>query len=120
MLTPGHYPATTSFEDRVYKIKFRKSLSQVWTNMAAVDPTYPLYPLSCILAATLLLLVLTTNLVRQSWNLGIGFLCFWLFLETLTNGVDAVLWSDNADIKLHVYCDIGEPCLLPAVHCMRS
>ncbi|VDC04270.1 unnamed protein product [Peniophora sp. CBMAI 1063] len=44
--------------------------------------------------------------MRQSWNLGVAFLCFWLSLETLTNGIDAAIWSDNADVKLLVYCDI--------------
>ncbi|KZV65956.1 STE3-domain-containing protein [Peniophora sp. CONT] len=72
----------------------------------AVDPTYPLYPIACILSADMLLLVLLTSFIRQSWNLGVAFLCFWLFFENLFNGIDAVIWADNADIKLYVYCDI--------------
>ena len=76
--------------------------------MAAVDPTYPLYPIGCALAVAMLLLVFLTSFVRQSWNLGVAFLCFWLLLENLANGIDAILWADNADIKLHIYCDIGE------------
>ena len=75
---------------------------------AAADPTYPLYPIACILAAAMLCLVLLTNFLRQSWNLGVAFLCFWLFLECLTDGVDAIIWSDNADIRLYIYCDIGQ------------
>ncbi|VDB95777.1 unnamed protein product [Peniophora sp. CBMAI 1063] len=74
--------------------------------MAGVDPTYPLYPIDCFLAAAMLLLVLLTGFIRQSWNLGVAFLCFWLFIEVLTAGIDAIIWSDNADIKLYVYCDI--------------
>ncbi|VDC02196.1 unnamed protein product [Peniophora sp. CBMAI 1063] len=74
--------------------------------MAAVDPTYPLYPTGCILASAMLLLVLLTSFVRQSWNFGVAFLCFWLFVETLIEGINAIIWSDNADIKLYVYCDI--------------
>ena len=74
---------------------------------AAVDPTYPLYPIACLLAAAMLLLVLLTSFVRQSWNLGVAFLCFWLFFECLTEGVNAIIWSDNADVKLYIYCDIG-------------
>ncbi|VDB95529.1 unnamed protein product [Peniophora sp. CBMAI 1063] len=54
----------------------------------------------------MLLLVLLTSFVRQTWNLGVAFLCFWLFWENLVQGVDAVIWSDNADLKLYVYCDI--------------
>ena len=75
---------------------------------AAVDPTYPLYPIACILASIMLLLVLLTSLVRQSWNLGVAFLCFWLFFENITGAIDSVIWADNTDIKLLVYCDIGK------------
>ena len=74
---------------------------------AAVDPTYPLYPIACILSVGMLLLVFLTGFVRQGWNLGVAFLCFWLFFENLTGGINHVIWSDNADIKLYVYCDIG-------------
>jgi hypothetical protein len=55
-----------------------------------------------------MLLMLATGIIRQSWNLGVSFLCFWLFLELLTEGIDSIIWSDNADLKLYVYCDIGE------------
>ena len=75
---------------------------------AAVDPTYPLYPIANFLASVMLLLVLLTSFVRQSWNLGVAFLCFWLFFECLTDGVNAIIWSDNADVKLYIYCDIGQ------------
>ena len=78
-------------------------------NMAtAVDPTYPLYPIACVLASAMLFLVLSTGFIRQSWNLGVAFLCFWLFAESLTGGINSILWSSNADIKLYVYCDIGQ------------
>ncbi|KZV72160.1 fungal pheromone STE3G-protein-coupled receptor, partial [Peniophora sp. CONT] len=72
----------------------------------AADPTYPLYTIAGILAAVMLLLVLLTNLVRQSWNLGVTFLCFWLCLENLTEAASTIIWSDNADVKHNVYCDI--------------
>ncbi|VDB82752.1 unnamed protein product [Peniophora sp. CBMAI 1063] len=74
--------------------------------MGAVDPTYPLYPIACVLAAAMLLLVQLTSFIRQSCNLGVAFLCFWLFFENVTGAVNAIVWSGNADIKLHVYCDI--------------
>lgn len=75
--------------------------------VAAVDPTYPLYPIASLLAAAMLLLVLLTSFVRQSWNLGVAFLCFWLFTDNLTHGIRAIVWADNADIKLYAFCDIG-------------
>ncbi|KZV68484.1 STE3-domain-containing protein [Peniophora sp. CONT] len=74
--------------------------------MGAVDPTYPLYPIACMFAAVALLSVLLSSFIRQNWNLGVTFLCLWLFFENLTNGVDAIIWSDNAEVKLYVYCDI--------------
>lgn len=55
----------------------------------------------------ILLLVLMTSFIRQSWNLGVTFLCFWLFLELVTATASATVWFDNVDIKLYVYCDIG-------------
>ncbi|VDC04644.1 unnamed protein product [Peniophora sp. CBMAI 1063] len=54
----------------------------------------------------MLLLVSLTSFVRQSWNFGVASLCFWLFLENLSGGIDAIIWADNADIGLYVYCDI--------------
>ena len=75
--------------------------------MAAVDPTHPLYPIASFLASVMLLLVLLTSFVRQSWNFGVALLCFWLFIENLVHGISAIVWSDNFDIKLDVYCDIG-------------
>ena len=80
--------------------------------MGAVDPTYPLYPIACLLAAAMLLSVLLTSLVRQSWNLGVAFLCFWLFWDNLFGAVNAIIWSDNGDIRLYVYCDIGQSVVL--------
>lgn len=74
----------------------------------ATDPTYPLNPVANIIAAALLSLVLLSNAVRRSWNLALAFLCFWLFLEALTNGIGGIIWADNADVKLYVYCDISE------------
>ncbi|KZV67375.1 STE3-domain-containing protein [Peniophora sp. CONT] len=74
--------------------------------MGAVDPTYPLFPIASILAAVLLLIMLLNGLVRQSWNLGLCFLSFWLLVINLINAANAIIWSDNADIKLYVYCNI--------------
>ncbi|VDB83397.1 unnamed protein product [Peniophora sp. CBMAI 1063] len=90
-------------EPRILRV-MRRSLA--FLIMAAVDPTYPLLPIACFLSSAMLLLVLLTSFIRQSWNLGVAFLCFWLFWENLTLGINHIIWSDNADIKLYVYCDI--------------
>lgn len=77
--------------------------------MTAADPTFPLLPIASILAGVTMLLVLLTNVVRQNWNLGVAFLSFSLLLENVFyNAVGTIVWSDNADIKLYVYCDIGK------------
>lgn len=66
----------------------------------------------------MLLLLLFNSYLRRSWNLGVTFLCFWLFVENVTNGVNAIIWADNTEIKLDIYCDIGK-CTLSAV-CFES
>ena len=76
--------------------------------MHAADPTYPLYPVACIISVIMLFLVLLTSFVRQSWNFGVASLCFWLFIELILATIDGIIWSDNSDIKLYVYCDIGK------------
>ena len=63
------------------------------------DPSYPLFPVVCFLTTFMLLLVLTTSAARQSWNLGVTFLCLWISLLNFTTGINAIIWADNADIK---------------------
>ncbi|KAJ7343777.1 GPCR fungal pheromone mating factor [Mycena albidolilacea] len=75
----------------------------------AVDPTYPLYPILCIVSAFFMFLILTHSFIRQSWNLAVTFLCVGLFLDNLTHGINAIVWRDNANIKVPVYCDIVSP-----------
>ena len=75
--------------------------------MGAVDPSFPLLPIASISAAVMLFLVLLTASIRQQLNFGVAVLCFWLFLQNTTAAVDTFLWSDNADVRLYVYCDIG-------------
>lgn len=75
--------------------------------MRAADPTYPLLPIAYLLSSVMLLLVLMNSFIRQRLNLGVTFLYFWLFLESITSAASAVIWSDDADVKLFVYCDIS-------------
>ncbi|VDC00657.1 unnamed protein product [Peniophora sp. CBMAI 1063] len=74
--------------------------------MGAVDPTYPLFTVASLISSVMLLMVLASNTVRQSWNLGLTLLCFWLFLGSIANAIDSIVWSDNYDVKLYVWCDI--------------
>ena len=73
----------------------------------AVDPTYPMRPIACILAAMMLLLVLANSLIRRNWNLGVTFLCLWVLVDNVLEALNTIIWSDNANIKFYVYCDIG-------------
>jgi hypothetical protein len=75
----------------------------------AVDPTYPLVPIASLICSALLFFALTVKLLyqRESWNLGVIALCFWLAVDNLIKGINAIIWSDNAQIKAYVYCDIG-------------
>ena len=74
---------------------------------APVDPTYPLLPTASFLSSALLALMFIGRLIRHTRSLGVTFLCFWLCLENAANGANFVIWSDNAEIKLYTYCDIG-------------
>ncbi|KZV64274.1 STE3-domain-containing protein [Peniophora sp. CONT] len=74
--------------------------------MGATDPTYPFLPIMCILASVLLLSMLLNGLVRQHWNIGVAFLCFWLLVDNIMYAVNTVAWSDNFTVKFYIYCDI--------------
>ena len=76
--------------------------------LGAANPTYPAAPIASVLACITLIMVLLSSFIRQSWNLGVAFLCGWLLLGNFIVAVDTIVWSDNADIKLYVYCDISE------------
>ncbi|KAJ7438407.1 pheromone A receptor-domain-containing protein [Mycena galericulata] len=89
----------------------------------AVDPTYPLYPTLCIISAFFMFLILSHSFIRQTWNLAVTFLCIGLFLDNLTHGINAVVWRDNADIKVPVYCDLVSRLqffmnFLPSITCL--
>ncbi|KAI0033475.1 GPCR fungal pheromone mating factor [Vararia minispora EC-137] len=73
----------------------------------AIDPTYPLFPIVALISCVMLLHVLGTGLVRQSWNFGVMALCFGLFWLNLTFAVSHIVWAHSADLKAYVYCDIA-------------
>jgi drug/metabolite transporter superfamily protein YnfA len=78
----------------------------------AADPSYPLFPIASILCSFLLLLSLATRFFRQYQNFGVTVLSISLFFTNLVNGVNTIVWADNADLKAFVYCDIGESLIL--------
>ncbi|KZV71957.1 hypothetical protein PENSPDRAFT_378909 [Peniophora sp. CONT] len=82
------------------------SLAALITTSMAADPTYPLRPIVSLLAAVLLLLVLLHSFTRRNLNIGVGSLCVWLFLENVADAINAIIWHNNAHVRLHAYCDI--------------
>ena len=79
----------------------------LYASRMGVDPTFPLFPALSFLSCTLILLLFTSHLIRRSWNLGIIFLCFWLFWVNLAAGVNAILWADGVELKAEVFCNLG-------------
>ena len=67
---------------------------QVIFSTMAVDPTYPLLPVAFFLCAAMMLLVLTTTIARQSWNLGVAALCYAILVDMLIGGINAELDHD--------------------------
>ena len=73
-----------------------------------MDPTYPLVPLMNFVSAFLTLLTFLTAQLRESWNMGVCMLSAWVFVTTLSTGIQTVIWKDNADTGIApVFCDIG-------------
>ena len=71
-------------------------------------PGYPAIPVTGFISSTLLLLVLITSIERRSWNFGLTVLCVCVFVENFFGSIETVIWKDNADIKLYVFCDFSE------------
>jgi len=71
-----------------------------------IDPTYPLFPVLSLICPALLFIVLATSFVRRSGNIGLWVLCSVLSFETLSYGINHILWSNNTDIKHLWFCDI--------------
>lgn len=106
--TLSSHLSDTELVSRYKKLSFScEYLAIHGTKMTAADPTYPAYPIACSLATAALSLILVTSLARQRWNMGIIFLCVWLGLDNFTNIINSIEWSDNSDLKLYAWCDIG-------------
>jgi hypothetical protein len=80
----------------------------------AADVSYPLFPIASILCSILLLLSLATRAFLQHHSFGVTMLSLCLFFNNIVNGINTIVWADNADLKAPVYCDIGES-LIPTV-----
>jgi len=78
----------------------------------AADPSYPLFPIAGIVFYSLMFLLLTTNFMRQSWNLGVPVMCANLGVLNLIQSINAILWANTSEVKAVIYCDIGASILL--------
>jgi hypothetical protein len=78
-----------------------------------MDVTYPLFPILTLIAAFLLFFLMVTSALRGSWNFGVFMICLGLFCEDLIFGINSIIWSNNADVKHYVWCDIGAYFFVP-------
>ncbi|VDC01574.1 unnamed protein product [Peniophora sp. CBMAI 1063] len=75
----------------------------------AVDSSYPLLPITNLLCAALLFVLLVINFLRrsQAFNLAVNILSACLFLDTLTKGVNMIVWANDNHLTFpFIYCDI--------------
>lgn len=72
-----------------------------------MDPTYPLIPIVNFLSFVLVVLPLLTKF-RRAWNTGVCMLAIWIAVETFTNGVNSIVWSDNVKNVAPTWCDISK------------
>lgn len=74
-----------------------------------MDPSYPLVPVLNLVCCVLVLITVST-VIRQSWNTGVCLFGAWIFISTLTSGVNEIVWHDNIRNVAPVWCDI---CMSP-------
>ena len=72
-----------------------------------MDPTFPLVLIANLVACLLILLSLSKNMF-QAWNVGACSFAFWTALSSLEVVVNSIIWSDNAENKAPIWCDISE------------
>lgn len=80
---------------------------------------YPALPVMAFVSSALLVLILVTSAVRRSWNMGVTALCFCVLIENFMGGIETIVWKDNADIKLYVFCDFSKTYSFGCLVCLR-
>ncbi|PSS11043.1 hypothetical protein PHLCEN_2v3339 [Hermanssonia centrifuga] len=63
-------------------------------------------PVGALLAAVLVLIPLHSH--WKARNVPTISMIIWLCLVNITRAVNAIVWRDNLDLKLLVWCDIGK------------
>ena len=72
-----------------------------------MDPTFPLVPIANFVACLLILLSVSKSMF-QAWNVGACSFAFWTALSGFGIAVNSIIWSDNAENKAPIWCDISE------------
>ncbi|KLO14127.1 fungal pheromone STE3G-protein-coupled receptor [Schizopora paradoxa] len=67
---------------------------------------YPLTPIGSFIGFVLSVIPLASHLSFSSWNTGIWMYAIWIGTMNITYFVDTIVWHDNVDIVIPVWCDI--------------
>lgn len=70
------------------------------------DPTYPLVSVMNLLASILVLIPLPWFIAH--WNAGACAYALWISLDCLRTGVNTIIWADNTNPTIPVWCDISK------------
>ncbi|VDB89234.1 unnamed protein product [Peniophora sp. CBMAI 1063] len=72
-----------------------------------LDPTFPLAPISNIVASILVLLTLVTSSYRGPYDRGIVMLKGWVMIGLFKMSIQTIVWRNSYEIILPVFCDIS-------------
>ena len=69
---------------------------------------YPLTPLGSFIGFFLFIAPLISHLNFHSRNTGIWMCALWIASMNMINFVDTIVWHNNVNIIIPVWCDIGK------------
>lgn len=76
-------------------------------NMSPRTP-YPITPIGDFVGFILSILPLVSHRQMQAWNIGIWVCAFWVGSMNFSNFLKTIVWHNNVDIVIPVWCDIGK------------
>lgn len=71
----------------------------------SMEPTYPLAPIANLIACALVVIPLF-RMANAPWNTGVYAFALYLVLQSLSTGVNTIVWSRDAVNRAPVWCDI--------------
>lgn len=60
------------------------------------------------LSATITLVPLPWFIRKQTLNVPVAAMAFWIIHNNVFLGINSILWRGNVETKMFVYCDIGK------------